>query len=94
MWDRWNYHPERLREAETRLDALDTWEQWAHGHRVERDQLSDSVEALTHSPEAATDGALALAHVVRQWANQNHVDIQPRRTQNLEQSDLGIEIDF
>ncbi len=73
MWDRWNYHPEGLREAETRIDALDTWRQWARGHPVDREQLADTVEALSHSPEAAADGTLALANVVRHWADRDNI---------------------
>jgi hypothetical protein len=94
MWDRWNYHPERLRDAETRIDALDTWKQWAQGHPVDREELAASVEALSHSPEAAIDGTLALANVVRQWAHQNNIDIRPYQTQATERPGLGIEIDF
>ncbi len=50
MWDRWNYHPERLHEAETRIDALDTWKQWAQGHPVDREQLADTVEVAEPRP--------------------------------------------
>jgi hypothetical protein len=94
MWDRWNYYPERLDTAEVRLDALDTWKQWAQGHHLGRDQLADTVDTLSHSPEAATDGTLALANVVWQWADQNHIDLQPYRTPTIERPGLGIEIDF
>jgi hypothetical protein len=94
MWDRSNYHPERLHEAETRLDALDTWKQWARGHPIDREQLADTVEALGHSPEAATDGTLALANAVRNWANQNKIELEPYRAKTIERPDLGIELGF
>jgi hypothetical protein len=88
------FYPERLHQAETRLDALDIWRQWAQGHRVDRDQLADSVESLGHSPEAATNGTLALANAVRQWAEHNRVDVTPVPSPIIERVDLGIDIDF
>jgi hypothetical protein len=92
--DRWNFHPERLRDAEIRLDALDTWEQWAQGHSVDRDELADTVEALTHSSDTTIDWTRALANVIRHWAIQNNIDILPHRVQAIERLDFGIEIDF
>jgi conjugative relaxase-like TrwC/TraI family protein len=87
-------HPERLRDAERLVDALDTWKEWAQGHPVDRDQLADTVEALTQGPDASIDGSLALADVLRRWAHHNNSDIQPHRTQNVERPDLGIELGF
>jgi hypothetical protein len=91
--DRWNYHPERLRDAETRVDALDTWRQWAQGHPVDRNLLADTVETLTNSPDTAID-LLPLANVVRHWAGQKNIDLQPHRAHAIKRPELGIEIDF
>jgi hypothetical protein len=92
--DRWNYHPERLRDAEIRLDALDTWEQWAQGHPVERDELADTVEALTQAPDTEIEWTRPLANVIRRWADTNNIDLQPYGAPLIERPDLGIEIDF
>ncbi len=93
LLDRWYCHRERLRDAESRVDALDTWTQWAQGHPIDRDQLADTVELLDH-PDTTIDWTRALANAVHHWANQNNIDLQPHQTQAIERPDLGIEIDF
>jgi hypothetical protein len=68
MWDRWNYHPERLRDAETRRDALDTWKQWAP-----EDTMSTATNSPAPSKPSATarrsppTGTLALANAIRRF---------------------------
>ena len=53
--ERWSYLPERLQAIEDRIDALDTWCEWAVGREVDGRRLTATVEVLC----AADDG---IAH--------------------------------
>ena len=68
-----------------------------NGPKDTRSTATNSLTPLqrsTDSPDAAIDGTLALANVVRQWAHHNNVDIEPQRAQGIDRSELGIELGF
>ena len=89
----WQYFPEHLSVAEARVDALDTWHDWAAGKPVTQDRLEEAVttlhEVATHEPD---NGTRQLANVIHQWAEQHGVELT---TPPIDQSRcVEIEIDL
>ncbi|MEN9647066.1 MAG: hypothetical protein RL238_3735, partial [Actinomycetota bacterium] len=95
MYAKWHFLPEHLSTAEARVDALDTWHDWATGKPVTQERLAEAVTTLheiaAHEPD---NGTRQLANVIHQWAEQHGVEltrppIEPHRT-----IEAGIEIDL
>ncbi len=95
MYAKWHFLPEHLSTAEARVDALDTWHDWATGKPVTQESLEEAVTTLheiaAHEPD---NGTRQLANVIHQWAEQHGVEltrppVQPHRT-----IETGIEIDL
>jgi len=72
---KWQYFPEHLSAAEARVDALDTWHDWAAGKPVTQESLEEAVTTLheiaVHEPD---NGTRQLANVIHQWAEQHGVE--------------------
>ena len=90
----WNYLPERLAAAEARVDALDTWHDWATGKPVTQDSLLEAVTTLHeiagHEPD---NGTRQLADVIQEWAEQHGVELAPPPVEPHRSIETGIEID-
>jgi len=73
---KWHYFPEHLSTAEARVDALDTWHDWATGKPVTQDRLAEAVTTLhdiaAHEPD---NGTRQLANVIHQWADQHGIEL-------------------
>ena len=73
---KWQYFPEHLSTAEARVDALDTWHDWAAGKPVTQDRLAEAVTTLheiaAHEPDNDTR---QLANVIHEWAEQHGLDL-------------------
>ncbi len=54
MFERWHFLPEHLEAIEERIDALDTWRDWANGKPTDRERL---VAALTSLREHVSHAA-------------------------------------
>ena len=87
----WNYLPEHLSAAETHVDALVTWHDWATGKPVTQDRLIDSVRTLH---EIAGDGTHHLVNVVHHWAQRHNVELTAPPVQQQRTTRTGIEIDM
>ena len=78
MYAKWQHLPERLSAAKARVDALDTWHDWATGKPVDHQHLTEAVTALheiaAHEPDV---GARQLADVLHQWAEQRGIQLTP-----------------
>jgi hypothetical protein len=92
---KWQYFPEHLAVAEARVDALDTWHDWAAGKPVTQDRLDEAVTTLheiaVHEPD---NGTRQLANVIHQWAEQHGVELTPPPVQQHRTIETGIEIDL
>ncbi|MEY4174741.1 MAG: hypothetical protein RI900_1906 [Actinomycetota bacterium] len=92
---KWQYFPERLSAAETRVDALDTWHNWAAGTSVDQTRLEEAVailhEIAVHEPD---NGTRQLADVIHEWAEQHGVELARPPVQQHRTIETGIEIDL
>jgi len=92
---KWQYFPEHLAAAEARVDALDTWHEWAAGQPVTQETLVEAVTTLheiaVHEPD---NGTRQLANVVHQWAEQHGVELTRPPVQQHRTIETGIEIDL
>jgi len=92
---KWHYLPEHLSVAEARVDALDTWHDWANGIPVREDRLLEAVTTLheiaAHKPD---NGTRQLADVIQEWAEQRGIALTPPTVQQQTSIETGIEIDL
>ncbi|MGB8862330.1 MAG: hypothetical protein WCC60_23950, partial [Ilumatobacteraceae bacterium] len=92
---KWQYFPEHLSAAEARVDALDTWHDWATGKPVTEESLAEAVTTLheiaAHEPD---NGTQQLANVIHQWAEQHGVELTRPVVQQHRTIETGIEIDL
>ncbi len=92
---KWQYFPEHLSAAETRVDALDTWHDWAAGNPVTQEGLVEAVTTLheiaAHEPD---NGTRQLANVIHQWAEQHGVELTRPPVQLHRTIETSIEIDL
>ena len=92
---KWNYLPEHLSAAETHVDALVTWHDWATGKPVTPDCLFDTVTTLheiaAHEPD---NGTRQLANALHLWAQKHSVELTPPPVQQQRATRTGIEIDL
>ena len=92
---KWNYLPEHLSAAETHVDALVTWHDWATGKPVPADRLVDTVTTLhdiaAHEPD---NGTRQLAMVIQEWAQQHGIELTRPPVQQQRTIETGIEIDL
>jgi hypothetical protein len=92
---KWQYFPEHLATAEARVDALDTWRDWAAGKPVIQDRLEEAVTTLheiaAHEPD---NGTRQLADVIHEWAEQHDVELTRPPVQQHRTIETGIEIDL
>jgi hypothetical protein len=58
-----------------RVAALETWQRWATGARVQVDDLRESVETLDSAAGRDSAFTKALAGNLRQWAHHHRVDL-------------------
>ena len=95
MYAKWHFLPEHLSTAEARVDALDTWHDWATGKPVTQERLAEAVTTLheiaAHEPD---NGTLQLAEVIHQWAEQYGVELGRPPVQQHRTIETGIEIDL
>ncbi len=89
---KWNYLPEHLSTAEARVDALDTWHDWATGKPATQESLVEAVATLheiaAHEPG---NGSSQLANVIDQWAEQHGVELA--RPPIEQHRSVGVEMD-
>jgi conjugative relaxase-like TrwC/TraI family protein len=90
LLDRMSYRPERVEQAEARIDALDTWHGWAAGNTVTIDQVAETVEVLSHARELP--GAAELADAATRWAASHGHQLTPERAVKPRNIDLGIDL--
>ena len=92
---KWQYFPEHLSAAEARVDALDTWHDWAAGKPVTQERLAEAVTTLheiaVHEPDI---GTRQLAEVIDQWAEHHGVELTRPPVQQHRRFETGIEIDL
>ena len=92
---KWQYFPEHLSAAGARVDALDTWHDWADGKPVTQESLVEAVTTLheiaAHEPD---NGTRQLANVIHQWAEQHGVALARPPVQQHRTIETGIEIDL
>ena len=91
--ERWSYLPERLQAIEDRIDALDTWREWAVGRDVDGRRLTATVETLDqHASTSQLNGAGELVRVACAWAMRHGVELIEPCLQHVEPA--GLEIEF
>ena len=92
---KWQYFPEHLSAAEARVDALDTWRDWAAGKPVSQDRLVEAVATLheiaAHEPD---NGTRQLANVIHEWAEQHDVELTRSLVQQHRSIETGMELDL
>ncbi|MGB8859016.1 MAG: hypothetical protein WCC60_07170, partial [Ilumatobacteraceae bacterium] len=90
---KWDYLPEHLSAFEARVDALDTWHDWAAGKPVSQGRLGEVVNTLhgiaAHEPD---NGTRQLTEIIHEWAERRGVEIA--RPQPQQHRSLEIEIDL
>ncbi len=88
---KWQYFPEHLSAAEARVDALDTWHDWAAGKPVTQETLVEAVTTLhqiaAHEPG---NGTRQLANVIHEWAAK--CGIQMTRPPMRRTIEAGLEV--
>ena len=77
-----------------RVAALDTWQQWAHGHGVGNNELVAAVDTLTTVRGSDRPFAEALADTLQQWANRNRVDLSAHPTPAAAVRLAGLELEL
>ena len=91
----WQYFPEHLSAAEARVDALDTWHDWAAGRSVDQNRLDEAVTTLheiaTHEPD---NGTRQLANVIHEWAEHHGIELTRPPVEHHRTIETGIEIDM
>jgi hypothetical protein len=93
MFERWQFLPEHLEAIEKRIDALDTWHDWANGKPLDRDRLVAALTSLReHASHEPVDGTQLLVDATHRWAVKQGIDLQPARQPPLERT--GIELDL
>jgi len=92
---KWQYFAGHLSAAEARIDALDTWHDWAVGKPVREESLVEAVTTLheiaAHEPD---NGTRQLANVIHEWAEQHCVELTRPPVQQHRTIETGIEIDL
>jgi len=84
--------PERVDDAQRRIDALSGWRDWAQGKTLSDRRIIDAVHGLNADSAIDDTGAYAaLANVIHQWARTNGLDVS-RPAPTIEPT--GIEIDL
>ncbi|MEO8268030.1 MAG: MobF family relaxase [Ilumatobacteraceae bacterium] len=92
LLDRWHFLPERVDDAQRRIDALSGWRDWAKGKTLSDRRIIDAVHGLNVDSAIDDTGAYAaLANVIHQWARTNGLDVS-RPAPTIEPA--GIEIDL
>lgn len=95
MYAKWHFLPEHLSAAEARVDALDTWHDWATGKPVGQDRLVETVTTLhenaAHEPD---NGSRRLADVIHPSAEQHGVHLTRPPVERHRSIETGIEIDL
>jgi hypothetical protein len=95
MYAKWQHLPEHLSAAEARVDALNTWHQWATGNPVTRQQLTQAVTTLREvAAQEPTNGARQLADVIDEWARQQGIQLSPPLVERQRSVRTGIGIDL
>ena len=91
--ERWSYLPERLQAIEDRIDALDTWREWAVGKPIDTERLIAAVTSLQErASHERADGTQLLVDATDRWAAKHRVELQPARQPPVERT--GIELDL
>ncbi len=89
---KWQYFPEHLSAAEARVDALDTWHDWADGKPVPQDRLEEAVTTLheiaVHEPD---NGTRQLADILHEWAEQHGIELTTPLVQQHRTIEVGLE---
>lgn len=92
---KWHYFPEHLAAAAARVDALDTWHDWAADKPVTQDRLVEAVTTLheiaAHEPD---NGTRQLTNVIHEWAEQHGVALTRPPAPQHRTIETGIEIDL
>ena len=77
-----------------RVAALDTWQHWANGGRVQVDDLREAVETLDSAPGRDSAFTKALADSLQQWAHHHRVDLGARTEPELAIRPAGLELEL
>ena len=77
-----------------RVAALETWQRWATGGRVQVDDLRESVETLDSAPGRDSAFTKALADNLRQWAHHHRVDLGAHTAPELAIRPAGLELEL
>lgn len=82
--------PDRaVQVAQQRLDALDTWRNWANGAAVDPDHLRQ----ITALDAALQDARFShLVSAVHEWASDRNIDLPAHPRQQHHEMDFGLEI--
>lgn len=87
----WQYFLEHLAAAEMRVDALDTWHDWADGKPVTPDRLEEAVTTLheiaTHEPD---NGTRELANAIHEWGKMSCIQLSPSGVEEKRSVELDL----
>jgi conjugative relaxase-like TrwC/TraI family protein len=86
------HHPVDLHRR--RVAALDTWQRWAIGGRVQVDDLREAVEMLDSAPGPDSALTKALTASLQQWAHRHRVDLGARTRPELAVRAAGPELEL
>jgi len=92
---KWQYFPDHLSAAEARVDALDTWHDWATGKPVTQDRFEEAVDTLHYIAAHELDnGTRQLANDIHQWAERHRAHFRPAPVEQQRSVGIGLEIDL
>jgi conjugative relaxase-like TrwC/TraI family protein len=89
--DRWM--APSIPQLDHRLDALDTWHQWAIGDRLDVPRLGDAVDTLLHAGGDHADQYRTLGHAIQEFCVDADIQLPtpepPRPPMEISGPDLG-----
>ena len=92
LFDRWDDLDRNAHRANDLCRALDKWEHWAHGHKLDHTALANLAHTLRLHPDQP--GTSQLAAPLAQWARRRGLELEPPTPTTPTRSSMGIEIGF
>jgi hypothetical protein len=90
---KWQYLPEQLAAAEARVDALDTWYNWAIGKLVRAVDLFETISKLDEIAAHELDkGIHRLAHAIHEWVEEHGIELTEPSVRHHRSIENGIDV--